>query len=319
MPEPYHLSGIDELGGQAVFLREDQWFHVSIDDAWHPRKLQDSAEATRLTFLSPFRGEEREFASQGELVQFVRESWRSRYDLLAIDAQSVAHLLPEKVRARLPKPSRDLRPEPHALAERPLLERVWEYALEHSRGHLDPWLGQYLDAEDLATAAWIRLARNREILEQAAREGEGSLRGYVTGAIRIVAKDSARQFLWQYPPPPPPPPAPWLWPGRSPPGWAEPPYTLSIERGEVAEEEFAVTPVDPLEVREEQGELEEAVREALNGLSDRERLVISARYFQERPYSEISIELGMTVGLVRRIMHRAMERLRDILRGRGLE
>lgn len=67
--------------------------------------------------------------------------------------------------------------------------------------------------------------------------------------------------------------------------------------------------------RLEQAELEERLRQGLLRLSERERLALQLHYWDELPVGHLSRLFGLQQDSVRSVIHRARERLRELLRG----
>lgn len=62
----------------------------------------------------------------------------------------------------------------------------------------------------------------------------------------------------------------------------------------------------------ELAERRSAIRDAINGLPSRERLVVSRSYFEEKPLREIARELGVTESRVCQLRAQALARLRRV-------
>jgi RNA polymerase sigma factor for flagellar operon FliA len=62
----------------------------------------------------------------------------------------------------------------------------------------------------------------------------------------------------------------------------------------------------------ERADRRQAVRQAMDGLPSRERLVVSRSYFEERPLREIADELGVTESRVCQLRAQALARLRRV-------
>jgi RNA polymerase sigma-70 factor (ECF subfamily) len=60
-------------------------------------------------------------------------------------------------------------------------------------------------------------------------------------------------------------------------------------------------------------ERQRLVHEALSGLSDRDRAILTLRHIEEKPVAEIAEILGIPEGTVKSRCHYAMHRLRDVL------
>ena len=82
--------------------------------------------------------------------------------------------------------------------------------------------------------------------------------------------------------------------------------------GDGAPRQFAGEDVAPTESLIE-GEEREAMRHALERLTEPHRLVFELAVYQERPYSEISDLLGIPVGTVKSRMHNAVHSLKQML------
>lgn len=59
------------------------------------------------------------------------------------------------------------------------------------------------------------------------------------------------------------------------------------------------------------------MRHVLSGLGDKYRLMIEMRYYEEKTYDEIAVELGIPIGTVKAQLHRAKELLYEQLQRPG--
>lgn len=66
----------------------------------------------------------------------------------------------------------------------------------------------------------------------------------------------------------------------------------------------------------EQRQLQQTLLDAVDCLPERERFIVSMHYLQHLPFIEIASLLGLTKGRVSQLHKRAMERLRQAVRGR---
>jgi RNA polymerase sigma factor for flagellar operon FliA len=94
--------------------------------------------------------------------------------------------------------------------------------------------------------------------------------------------------------------------------------TLNIERNEDSgDEELAYVPGKPDEdplFRCLRGEMEKRLAEAIAGLPERERLVMTLYYYEEMTMREIGLALGVVESRVSQIHASAVSRLRGALR-----
>ena len=97
--------------------------------------------------------------------------------------------------------------------------------------------------------------------------------------------------------------------------------TLHVERNEESgEEELAYVPgrpdEDPL-FRCLRGELEERLADAIAGLPDRERMVITLYYYEEMTMREIGLALGVVESRISQVHASAVVHLRAALKDLG--
>lgn len=64
--------------------------------------------------------------------------------------------------------------------------------------------------------------------------------------------------------------------------------------------------------------VEPHLNEAMEGLSDAEREAVVLRYFQRQSYEQVAHGLGLTEAAARQRVHRGLERLRQVLEGKGV-
>ncbi|MCA9536676.1 MAG: sigma-70 family RNA polymerase sigma factor [Myxococcales bacterium] len=76
-----------------------------------------------------------------------------------------------------------------------------------------------------------------------------------------------------------------------------------------ADPEAAPTPDGPLMRRERQAE----VRNALQQLPERERVILVGYYFEERPLEELARGLGLSISWASRLHHKGLDQLRELL------
>ena len=96
--------------------------------------------------------------------------------------------------------------------------------------------------------------------------------------------------------------------------------TLDIRRGTLRRERLLERYGDELQIADISvpPRLDEAkVAACLQRLAERERAVVIASFYEDEPAERVGATLGLTAGNVRVIRHRAMDRLRDCVMGKG--
>lgn len=79
MEKRFQLIALDRNGGRAVYTYKGKWFFVSIDNEWKSIILRDEKEIYSRAFQDFESQLEKEFASESDLIEFVRNEWFNRY------------------------------------------------------------------------------------------------------------------------------------------------------------------------------------------------------------------------------------------------
>jgi RNA polymerase sigma-70 factor (ECF subfamily) len=92
------------------------------------------------------------------------------------------------------------------------------------------------------------------------------------------------------------------------------PHAVSASSSAIGLDQLAVAASGSLPARmADRGELQQVVRQALAGLSDRQRMAVLLAKFEQCSYEEIAAAMGLSVPAVKSLLFRARDHLRDAL------
>jgi len=93
------------------------------------------------------------------------------------------------------------------------------------------------------------------------------------------------------------------------------PHAVSASSSAIGLDQLAVAASGLLPARAaDRGEMQDLVRQAVAGLSDRQRMAVLLAKFEQCSYEEIAAAMGLSVPAVKSLLFRARDQLRGVLK-----